>query len=424
MDWSETVGIKKLSFKPNRGTLHWRRGSQGFRREFQSFVEDFVKDFDKDLFISAMPGGSGSGETNTTSGVVGGSGNASVTLEVGGLEPFNTKGEAQNLSQRWKKWKRAFNLYVTGKGVANDTQKRALLLHVAGMDVQEIYFTLAGEGEGTDFEATLKVLDDYFVPKANIPFERHLFRQILQENGETVDQFVCRLHQRAATCEFAHVEGKNWRTELLVWLMAYRSTPQMTTGATPCYMMFGREIRSKLPELKRDTVEVPSEEVQSERDWSGKLKGKTYADLKRGATAKNIRVGNTVLLRADKTNKLSTNFNPAPFEVIQKTGREVTLRNKTGVELKRNTAFVKKHNEQDDVSRGNGNGHQEVQAESMVQAEDSGPSRIPEETKVVSENSRVQPGRSEKGEDRAERFVRRSSRTVKQPAHFKNLFVV
>ena len=102
--------------------------------------------------------------------------------------------------------------------------------------------------------------------------------------------------------------------------------------------------------------------------------------------------------------------------MIQKTGREVTLRNETGVELKRNTAFVKKYNEQDDVSRGNGNGHQEVQAESMVQAEDSGPNRIPEETKVVSENSRVQPGRSEKGEDRAERFVRRSSRTVKQPA--------
>ena len=107
--------------------------------------------------------------------------------------------------------------------------------------------------------------------------------------------------------------------------------------------------------------------------------------------------------------------------MIQKTGREVTLRNETGVELKRNTAFVKKYNEQDDVSRGNGNEHQEVQAESMVQAEDSGPSRIPEETKVVSENSRVQPGRSEKGEDRAERFVRRSSRTVKQPAHFKDL---
>ena len=162
-----------------------------------------------------MPGGGGSGETNTTSGAVGGSGNASVTLEVGGLEPFNTKGEAQNLSQRWKKWKRAFNLYVTGKGVSNDAQKRALLLHVAGMDVQEIYFTLAGEGEGTDFEATLKVLDYYFVPKANIPFERHLFRQISQGNGETVDQFVYRLRQRAATCEFGANEGDYIRDQLI-----------------------------------------------------------------------------------------------------------------------------------------------------------------------------------------------------------------
>ena len=73
-----------------------------------------------------MPGGGGSGETNatsgTTSGAVGGSGMTSVTLDVSGLEPFNPKGEAHNLSQRWKKWKRAFSLYVTGKGVSNDAQ--------------------------------------------------------------------------------------------------------------------------------------------------------------------------------------------------------------------------------------------------------------------------------------------------------------
>ena len=86
-------------------------------------------------------------------------------------------------------------------------------LHVykyAGMDVQEIYFTLAGEGEGTDFEATLKVLDYYFVP-----FERHLFRQISQGNGETVDQFVYRLRHRAATCEFGANEGDYIRDQLI-----------------------------------------------------------------------------------------------------------------------------------------------------------------------------------------------------------------
>ena len=49
----------------------------------------------------------------------------SVSLDVTGLEPFDPKGEILNLSQRWKKWKRAFSLYVTGKGVSNDAQKRA-----------------------------------------------------------------------------------------------------------------------------------------------------------------------------------------------------------------------------------------------------------------------------------------------------------
>ena len=86
------------------------------------------------------------------------------------------------------------------------------------------------------------------------------------------------------------------RTQLVVWLMAYRSTRKKKTGTKPCYMMFGREVRSKLPELKRDTVGVPGEEIR-ERDWSGKLKRKAYADLKRGPTPKSIRTSDTVLLR-------------------------------------------------------------------------------------------------------------------------------
>ena len=49
-----------------------------------------------------------------------------------------------------------------------------------GVHVQEIYFTLVAEEEGATFIATMKVLDDDFVPKANVPFERHLFSHISQ----------------------------------------------------------------------------------------------------------------------------------------------------------------------------------------------------------------------------------------------------
>ena len=80
-----------------------------------------------------------------------------------------------------------FNLYITWKGVSDDEQKRSLFLHVVGMDVQENYFTLAADAESATFEKTVKVLDDCFFPKANVPFERPLLRQIVQESEETVD---------------------------------------------------------------------------------------------------------------------------------------------------------------------------------------------------------------------------------------------
>ena len=82
--------------------------------------------------------------------------------------------------------------------MTNDLQQRSLLLHVVGMEVQEVYFTLVGEAT---FQDTLKVLDDNFFWKAKVPFKRHLFRQIAQENSETMDQFVCQLRQRSVSCD-------------------------------------------------------------------------------------------------------------------------------------------------------------------------------------------------------------------------------
>ena len=81
-----------------------------------------------------MPGGSQATE-KSSSGAQSASGGASVvvSLDVGSLQSFDTKGDPHGLSQRWKKWKRSFKLYLTGKGVTVDSQKRALLLHAAGI---------------------------------------------------------------------------------------------------------------------------------------------------------------------------------------------------------------------------------------------------------------------------------------------------
>ena len=168
-----------------------------------------------------------------------------------------------------------------------------------------------------------------------------------------------------------------------------------------------------MPELRRETVQVPREEVR-DCDWSNKLKGKAYADARRGATPKSIRVGDAVLLKAEKSNKFSTNFRSSPFKVVEKTGSEVTVRNEAGVEFKRNTAFVKKYNDlgggvRDVLRASELSGRSLVESSSPVQA-------VPER---VSGNEIVQAeGRVSSSTD--QRSIRKSSRVVRKPVRFQD----
>ena len=70
---------------------------------------------------------------------------AAVNIEIQGISPFECgKGNSSALAPRWKKWLQSFQYFLVAKGVVNDAQKKALLLHAAGIEVQELYETLTG----------------------------------------------------------------------------------------------------------------------------------------------------------------------------------------------------------------------------------------------------------------------------------------
>jgi len=62
------------------------------------------------------------------------------------IPSFDVGNDINSMGQRWTRWLRSLNLYATRKGVVDPAQIKALLLHSAGMEVQDIYFTLQGKG--------------------------------------------------------------------------------------------------------------------------------------------------------------------------------------------------------------------------------------------------------------------------------------
>ena len=124
---------------------------------------------------------------------------------------------------------------------------------------------------------------------------------------------------------------------------AYRTTPHSSTGATPAFLMFGRELKTKLPEL-RPNKSVLDEGIR-DRDWNQKLAGKMYADKQRYAVDNPIAPGHKVLVKNSKSSgKLTPNFETEPYTVQTKEGQELSLKSAEGVVQRRNSSFVKPYN--------------------------------------------------------------------------------
>ena len=80
-----------------------------------------------------------------------------------------------------------FSKLSHSQGVVSDAQKKALLLHTAGVDVQELHEALTDLGHDQ---------------AGNEPYGRHVFRSMTQQEGETVDQFVTKLRKQVPNCNF------------------------------------------------------------------------------------------------------------------------------------------------------------------------------------------------------------------------------
>ena len=119
----------------------------------------------------------------------------------------------------------------------------------------------------------------------------------------------------------ATIEHKNWKQELNKFLRQYRATPHSTTGISPCEALNQRKLKTTLPEVTppvRQQSIVETQKNLAQRDAEQKKKIKAYADQKLGVRESNIKLGDTVLIKQPKANKLSTPFNPVPLVVEEK----------------------------------------------------------------------------------------------------------
>ncbi|XP_055527166.1 uncharacterized protein K02A2.6-like [Wyeomyia smithii] len=158
-----------------------------------------------------------------------------------------------------------------------------------------------------------------------------------QQNGE-VERQNRSILKRLTICQ---ATNGNWIDELNKYLLMYRSSPHSTTEKTPSEMLFGYNIRYRLP-----TIHQPknTDEETADRDKQMKEKGKLYADERRNAKPSLISVGDKVLVKKmARPNKLAPYFDPQVFRVLKRKGGDViVISEETGVKYRRHVSHLQR----------------------------------------------------------------------------------
>ena len=109
-------------------------------------------------------------------------------------------------SAGWQRWKTISTAFSTTTKLATrpEEERTAMVISIIGLGVVDLYNSLpfANDGERADFTKTLEYLDEHFVGRQNVIYERYVFFSRQQGEHESIQDYVAALRKQASACDF------------------------------------------------------------------------------------------------------------------------------------------------------------------------------------------------------------------------------
>ena len=124
-----------------------------------------------------------------------------MALQLPAVEQYRT-------GEDFERWSKSVERYLVALNIADTKRKCAVLLHLLGPDIADVYDTLP---EPTDppadaFDCCKEKLTAYLSPSRNVIAERMSFHSMCMQPGEEFDLFLGRLRVQGRRCGFSVTE--------------------------------------------------------------------------------------------------------------------------------------------------------------------------------------------------------------------------
>ena len=92
-----------------------------------------------------------------------------------------------------------------------------MLIYLMRQQADDIFASFApNDEESQDYTTVKEKFETYFVVKKNIIYERAKFNSRVQEDNESVSEFIMHLHKLAKHCDFQALKDKLIRDRIMV----------------------------------------------------------------------------------------------------------------------------------------------------------------------------------------------------------------
>ena len=134
--------------------------------------------------------------------------------------PSKLNTEDRNLAQIWKKNRRQFENYCIASRLdkEEDAFQCAVFLATVGEDAMDIFDGLHfdAEADKKKLDKVIKAFEDFCVGETHEAYESYKFHIRRQKPEETIEAFITSLRQLAKPCNFAQLEDRLIRDQVVV----------------------------------------------------------------------------------------------------------------------------------------------------------------------------------------------------------------
>ena len=127
---------------------------------------------------------------------------------------------AGNLAGDWKRFRGQWTNYAKAVKLNSESGDRqaAIFLACIGAEAYELFetFEFSQDDDREDLQKIMDAFEAHCIGEVNVVYERYVFYQRKQENGETFDNFLSDLRKLVKTCDFGTVEDSTVRDRIVM----------------------------------------------------------------------------------------------------------------------------------------------------------------------------------------------------------------